>query len=269
LRANDKINYSLNRSDLSLHHVVARLGGDEFTIILHNIKKRSAARRVAKPVLQVLNITITVAKREFFIGASIGIAIAAECGENADTAMYEAKLKGKNTYRFFNKKSALKTLKAMGIKDSLRRAINNNELYLAYQPQIYTKTGEMVGCEALIRWHQTDKGWILPDLFIPLAEESGQIMSIGRWVFQEACRHIKQWLQMGYPTVPVWLNISCVQLERENMEKIILTSLAENGLPPESLGIEITESSIMQGQNSIKQLQKLQPKGIRTARITP
>lgn len=271
LRADDRINFAAGNSALR-QHKIARLGGDEFTVLLNGIKERKAAERVAKRILNALSTTITIANREFLISASIGIALAAESGKNAvdllknaDTAMYEAKVKGKNTYRFFNKSAALKSLKSMEIKEDLRRAINNNELQLAYQPQISTKTGRMVGCEALVRWNQPGKGWISPELFIPIAEQSGLIVSLGRWVLQQACQQIKQWQQMGYSTVPVWVNVSCIQLAREDMHQVIMDCLAETELEPGLLAVEVTESSIIQGTNSIIQLEKIQSEGIRVA----
>ncbi|WP_019612803.1 bifunctional diguanylate cyclase/phosphodiesterase [Psychromonas ossibalaenae] len=253
-------------------HNIARLGGDEFTVLLTSTNGRHAAEQVAKRILKVFSLPFMIAEREFLMGASIGIAIAAETGEsaidllkNADTAMYEAKVMGKNTYRFFSKTAALKSLKAMEIKEDLRRAINNNELQLNYQPQICSKSGKMVGCEALVRWYKPGKGWIPPDVFIPIAEESGLIISLGRWVMLEACHQVKLWQAMGYPVVPVWVNVSCVQLEREDMHSVIIDCLMETGLSAELLAMEITETSIMQGKDSILQLKKIQSSGIQIA----
>ncbi len=269
LRASDRINYT---AGTAREHKIARLGGDEFTILLQGIKDRQSVEQIAERILRTLNSTMTIAGKEFVVGASIGIAIAAEYGDsavdllkNADTAMYEAKARGKNTYSFFNKSAAQKSIERMEIKEALRRAINNDELQLAYQPQICTKTGKMVGCEALVRWRQPEKGWIAPSVFIAIAEESGLIVPLGRQILHKACQQIKQWQEMGYATVPVWVNVSCVQLGQENMQQVIMDCLAKTALSPESLAIEVTESSIMQGTDSIVQLEKIQAAGVRIA----
>lgn len=271
LRNTDSISYASQQSALT-QHKVARLGGDEFTILLHGIKDREQVATVAKRLLGSLNRPIEIASSEFLISASIGIAIAAECGEsavdllkNADAAMYEAKDMGKNTYRFFNKSAAMRSLQALEMQRELRCAIKNNELQLAYQPQVCSKTQTMIGCEALVRWHQPGKGWIPPDVFIPIAEESGLIVALGRWVILQACQQIKQWQLMGCLSVPVWVNISCVQLAKENMHQVILDCLAETGVSREQLAVEVTESSIMQGTDSIMQLEKIQAEGIKIA----
>ncbi|MFT7052507.1 MAG: diguanylate cyclase (GGDEF)-like protein [Psychromonas sp.] len=271
LRADDRIDSAADSYDSAQHHI-ARLGGDEFTILLKGIKDRNAAELVSQRILHALIRSFNVIDRECFIGASIGIAIAAECGEsavdllkNADTAMYSAKARGKNTYSFYNKSAALKSLKAIEMKEDLRRAINNNELKLVYQPQICANTGKMIGCEALVRWNQPGKGWIPPDVFIPIAEKSGLILSLGRWVLLEACHQVKQWQRMGYNVVPVWVNLSNVQLARENMHQVIMDCLLETGLSAELLAVEVTESSIMQGGDSIIQLEKIQSEGIKIA----
>ncbi|MGF1757256.1 EAL domain-containing protein [Photobacterium sagamiensis] len=271
LRADDTISYAADGSG-SIQHTIARLGGDEFTILLKKISDRDAAGRVAERILHAFSKTINVTGREFLIGVSIGISLADESGEsavellkNSDTAMYDAKMQGKNTYRFFSRTVALKSLKALEIKEDLRRAINNNELKLAYQPQICTKTRKIVGCEALVRWNHPVKGWIRPDVFIPIAEESGLIISLGRWVLLEACHQIRQWQLMGYPAVRVSVNVSCVQLARDNMHQVVLDCLAETGLSADLLAVEVTESSILQGSDSIVQLEKIQSEGIRIA----
>jgi len=271
LRADDRIDSAADGCD-SAQHYIARLGGDEFTILLKNIKDRNAAELVSQRLLEAFSRPFNVTDMEFYIGASIGIAIAAECGEsavdllkNADTAMYEAKVKGKNTYRFFSKTAALKSLMAIEMKEDLRRAINNNELKLVYQPQICARSGKIIGCEALVRWNQPGKGWIAPDVFIPIAEQSGLIISLGRWVLLEACHQVKQWQLMGYAVVPVWVNVSNVQLAREDMHQVIMDCLLETGLSAELLAVEVTESSIMQGGDSIVQLEKIQSEGIQIA----
>jgi len=268
LRADENLGYGVN----SIKHQIARLGGDEFTILLKGVTHRNTAGRIAERILNTFANPIVIADQEFSIGVSIGISLAAENGDNAvellknaDTAMYNAKMQGKNTYRFFSKTAALKSLKVLQIKEDLRRAINSNELKVVYQPQICTATGKMLGCEALVRWNQPGTGWVSPDVFIPIAEESGLIIPLGKWVLREACQQIKQWQSMGYPVVRVSVNVSCVQLAREDMYQVVQGCLSETGLSAALLTVEVTESSILQGSDSIVQLEQLQSAGIRIA----
>ncbi|WP_417615135.1 EAL domain-containing protein [Oceanisphaera sp.] len=252
--------------------LLARLGGDEFTILLRNIRSRSEAETVARRILDALASPLMVNDRKLRIGVSIGIALAAEVGENvsellksADLAMYDAKREGKNTYRFFCRSSALISLKNLEIKDDLHRALDHNELQLAYQPQICARSGRLVGCEALLRWHHPDKGWIPPNVFIPIAEQSGLILPLGRWVILEACQQIKAWQACGHPVPRVSVNVSFVQLIRENMHQLLLDCLTSLDLAPDCLSVEVTESCIMQGEEAIAQLREIRKAGIRVA----
>ncbi|ART82462.1 hypothetical protein CBP31_07345 [Oceanisphaera profunda] len=252
--------------------LLARLGGDEFTILLRNIRERSEAEAVAQRIIQALNSPLMVANKELRIGVSIGISLAVEAGDsvsellkNADLAMYDAKHHGKNTYRFFCRSTALASLRNLEIKDDLHKAIDHNELQLAYQPQICARSGRLVGCEALLRWHHPDKGWIPPDVFIPVAEQSGLILPLGRWVILEVCQQIKAWQDQGKIVPRVSVNVSFVQLLREDMPRLLQDCLTQQHLPPSSLTIEVTESSIMQGEVAIARLRKIRDTGVRIA----
>ena len=254
------------------HPLLARLGGDEFTILLRNIRERSEAEAVAKRILNALNAPLMVAGKELRIGASIGISLATEAGEsvtellkNADLAMYDAKHHGKNTYRFFCPSTALASLRNMEIKDDLHKAIDHSELQLAYQPQICASSGRLVGCEALLRWHHPDKGWIPPNVFIPIAEQSGLILPLGRWVILEVCHQIRAWQVEGTIVPRVSINVSFVQLLREDMPRLLQDCLAQLNLPTSSLTVEVTESSIMQGEEAIDRLRQIRASGIRVA----
>ncbi|WP_298718496.1 EAL domain-containing protein [uncultured Oceanisphaera sp.] len=262
----------LGPDEKTAHPQLARMGGDEFTILLRNIRDRTGAEAVARRILDALDAPLAVDGRELRIGASIGIALAAEVGESvsellmsADLAMYDAKREGKNTYRFFCRSSAITSLKNLEIKDDLRRALNHNELQLAYQPQICARSGRLVGCEALLRWHHPDKGWIPPDVFIPVAEQSGLILPLGRWVILEACHQIKAWQNAGNAVPRVSVNVSFVQLLREDMHTLLHDCLTGLDLAPDCLAVEVTESSIMQGEEAISQLRKIRKSGIRVA----
>lgn len=271
LRAADVVR-PLALNEKIAHSQLARLGGDEFTILLRNIQDRAGAEAVARRILAALDAPLMVNGRELRIGASIGIALATEVGESvsdllksADLAMYDAKREGKNTYRFFCRSSAITSLKNLEIKDDLHRALDHNELQLAYQPQICARSGRLVGCEALLRWHHPDKGWIPPDVFIPVAEQSGLILPLGRWVILEACHQIKTWQASGHRVPRVSVNVSFVQLLREDMHSLLLDCLARMDLSPDCLAVEVTESSIMQGEEAIAQLREIHRAGIRVA----
>ncbi|MGF1741512.1 EAL domain-containing protein [Vibrio profundum] len=254
------------------NYQLCRLGGDEFTVLLLNIKDRHDVEQVAELILHAFHDPFRIADREFRLGVSVGIALASESGEstsdllkNADIAMYDAKKEGKNTYRFFSRSSALKSLKEMEIKEDLHHALYNNELTLAFQPQISIEDNTLAGCEALLRWKHPDKGWIRPDIFIPIAEQSGLIAPLGKWVILETCRQIKRWQKAGYQVPRVSINVSSVQFSKENMHRVIVQSLKDTGISTKYLAVEVTESSIMQGADSIAQLEKIQAEGIRIA----
>lgn len=260
-----------NKNEQS-NYQLCRLGGDEFTVLLPNIKDRHDVEQVAELILHAFHDPFRIADREFRLGVSVGIALASESGEstsdllkNADIAMYDAKKEGKNTYRFFSRSSALKSLKEMEIKEDLHHALYNNELTLAFQPQISIEDNTLAGCEALLRWKHPDKGWIRPDIFIPIAEQSGLIAPLGRWVILETCRQIKRWQKAGYQVPRVSINVSSVQFAKENMHRVIVQSLKDTGISTKYLAVEVTESSIMQGADSIAQLEKIQAEGIRIA----
>ena len=252
--------------------LLARLGGDEFTILLRNIRERAEVEVIAKRIIKALDAPMMLAGKELRIGVSIGISLATEAGEsvsellkNADLAMYDAKHHGKNTYRFFCRSSALASLRNMEIKDDLHKAIDHSELKLAYQPQICASSGRLVGCEALLRWHHPDKGWIPPNVFIPIAEQSGLILPLGRWVILEVCHQIRAWQAEGKIVPRVSINVSFVQLLREDMPRLLQDCLAQLNLPTSSLTVEVTESSIMQGEEAIDRLRQIRDSGIRVA----
>lgn len=271
LRTSDIIAYSGSQQPM-LDYDIARLGGDEFTVLLHGIDTPDDVIAVAERILHIFSDPIRVEQKTFRVGVSIGIAIAdesikstSELVKNADIAMYEAKMNGKNTYRFFSSKSAAETLRRVEIREALYDAIDNHQLSVVYQPQICAHSGSLLGCEALIRWKHPQHGWVSPDIFIPIAEETGFITTIGRWVMTTVCTQIRQWHLAGCNVPRVSVNVSNVQFAKEDMYKLTLECLRDNQLDTEHLTIEVTESSIMQGDDAVTQLAKMRQTGIRTS----
>ncbi len=232
--------------------VVTRLGGDEFTVLLTDIKDEKSAGAVANRILQKISQSFNLDGHEVFVTSSIGIALFPQDGndvdkllKHADTAMYHAKEMGKNNYQFYLKNMSSKIEHRLKLEGKLHQAINKNELLLYYQPQIDSKTNKIVAAEALVRWQQSELGLIMPDDFIPLAEETGQIFKIGEWVINEACTQNKKWQEVGYDPIRVAINLSGTQFMQEDLAEVIDVALKKSSLQPEYLELEITESMMM------------------------
>jgi len=232
--------------------LLARLGGDEFIVLLTNIHDLHGPGSVARRFIKSLGETITLNGQNCHIGASIGISIypddgsdAGELIKNADIAMYHAKSLGKNAYQYFQSSMNSAVLERAALEAKLRKAIDENQFSLHYQPQIDPLTGMVLGLEALLRWTDPDAGPISPGAFIPLAEETGLILPIGEWVIDEACRQARQWDGRGLPSVPISVNVSGVQFERQDVAEIVRLAVGRHHLPAGRLEIEITESAIM------------------------
>ncbi|MFA5082743.1 MAG: EAL domain-containing protein, partial [Hydrogenophilaceae bacterium] len=230
---------------------VARLGGDEFAILLEDIPGPMDAERVAEKILAELAEPVRLEGRDWYVGASIGISLTPRDGDdmptllkNADTAMYRAKEDGRHCFRFFNAGMAEQAALQVARENALRLAVQNQAFSLHYQPQIELATGATVGVEALIRWHQGDQV-ISPLEFIPLAEETGLIVPIGRWVLATACRDIAGLHTAGQRGIKLAVNISAIELKQVDFIEQVVMALAESGLPAESLELEITESTMM------------------------
>jgi diguanylate cyclase (GGDEF)-like protein/PAS domain S-box-containing protein len=230
--------------------VLARLGGDEFAIVqAGEAHQREAASGLANRVIDALNKPFDIEGADINIGASIGIALAPEhdtSSDNllkmADLALYRAKSGGGSGYRFFDPEMSELASARHETEVELRRAIQQNELELHYQPIIDTKTRKICGAEALVRWRHPSKGLIFPDKFIPLAEETGLITQIGEWVLNAACAEAVKW-----PTdIKVAVNLSLVQFRKADLSGTVMRSLAASGLPPERLELEITETALIE-----------------------
>jgi len=249
---------------------VARLGGDEFTVLLSDIRHVEDAGRVARRILDALARPFHLELSEVFIGASIGITVFPHDGEdvdillrNADTAMYHAKDQGRNNYQFYTRSLHDRALYQLSLENAMRRALEKDEFFLCYQPQWDISTGEIVGVEALMRWHSEEMGPIPPSDFIPVAEESGLIMPMGEWVLREACRECRSWQNLWHKPLRVSVNLSRRQFKSDRLPETVGSVLEEVGLDPTLLELELTESVVMDHtEETLSMLKKLKSMGI-------
>ncbi|MEW6165547.1 MAG: EAL domain-containing protein [Pseudomonadota bacterium] len=230
---------------------LARLEGDEFVLALE-IEHQDEAMRLARPLLKALAEPFTLDKRQFFLTASIGIALFPKDGDhgeallqNAGAAMARAKVAGGNTSQFYAAEMNARALERLDLENGLRHAIDNGELVLHYQPQLSLKNGALIGIEALVRWQHPERGLIAPGEFIPLAEESGLIVPLGEWVLRTACAQNKAWQAAGLPPVTVAVNLSARQIAAQDLVELAGSILRESGLDPKYLELELTESMVM------------------------
>ncbi|HEY9852130.1 MAG TPA: EAL domain-containing protein [Leptolyngbyaceae cyanobacterium] len=252
--------------------VVARFGGDEFTILLKDITEEKEAINVAERIIQKLQTPFILEGREVFISSSIGIALdTGNCDRgdallrNADSAMYEAKKRGKSRYTLFQPEMDSRAFERLQLATDLRKAIEHQELRLYYQPVVQLESGIITEVEALVRWQHPYIGLISPAKFIPLAEETGLILQIGEWVLQKACQQARTWqLQHpGYPPLIVGVNLSPKQFQQPELVEKIAEILTLTELPPQCLKLEITESMMMEeGETTIATLYRLKQLGI-------
>ncbi len=253
--------------------MVARLGGDEFVIVLPDLDNPDAAAHVALKVVSALLAPICIDSHELHTSPSIGISIYPMDGrsvdailKNAGTAMYHAKALGRNNYQFFAEEMNRVANERLSLEGRLRQALARQELSLHYQPQITADETRVVGVEALLRWETPTEGMIAPDRFIAIAEETGLIVPIGAWVLKEACRQLRAWLDAGVSPLRMAVNLSARQLRNADLLATVGEALAESGIPPHLLELEITESAIMEKpEEAIKVLQALKQRGIELA----
>ena len=253
---------------------LARLGGDEFTILLEDVEHPGDAGRVAGDVLAALADSWRLANgAEVRVGASIGIALypgPAETPEDllrqADAALYRAKQEGRGRFHYFSEDLTRNARSRIELQNRLGNAIEGGELRVFFQPQVDIGSGLVVGAEALVRWEMPGEGLVMPDRFIALAEETGLILPLGRWVLHETCRIGRQWLDRGHPPLVLAVNVAAAQLRDSNFALEVLAVLAETGFPARMLELELTESSLMSGhENVIFQLQHLRKHDVRVA----
>jgi diguanylate cyclase (GGDEF)-like protein len=252
------------------YDTVARFGGDEFLVMVPQLSRREDLEEIAKKILAVFLQPVIMEEQEVFVNASCGIAIYPEDGEtgsmlikNADLAMYEAKKHGKGQFVFCSEKMKHSLVEKMYMTNSLYRALEKNELFLHYQPQVSANSQEIVGFEALLRWNHKKLGAIAPSEFIPIAEKTGLINSIGEWVLLTACAQNKAWQDAGLAPVQMAVNLSVEQFRTDDLESIVRNCLAETGLDPRYLELEITESIAMKESGDIANcLHKLKDMGV-------
>ena len=252
--------------------LVARLGGDEFTILLEGIHSTEEAAGVAEKICRVLSQPFVFNNRKMHISASVGIAISPDHGtdvhtllKRADMAMFQAKEEG-GSYRFYRSGMGSVVSKRLELETELRRALESDEFLIHYQPQLDLHTGKIVGMEALARWPHIRYGMIPPAEFIPLAEETGLIVSLGDHILRSACTQARKWLEESSTPLRVAVNLSAIQLERNELGARVAAILRESGLPPELLELEITENIIMrQAEGVVSTLEELRELGVTLA----
>ncbi|TFG92649.1 MAG: bifunctional diguanylate cyclase/phosphodiesterase, partial [Syntrophobacterales bacterium] len=253
--------------------VIARLGGDEFVILIEEVSDLSQVTTVAHNVLSAVIKPMSIMDQECRVTASIGISIYPKDGEdeqslmkNADIAMYFAKEEGKNNYQFYSKDIKAQSIERLLIETNLRQALKLDELSLHYQAKLDFKTNAITGVEALLRWQNPSLGSVTPLQLIPIAEETGLIVPIGRWVLKTACSQNVAWQREGLPPVCMAVNLSLRQLTDEGLIEDIKTALEDSGMAPELLELEITESMVMHNPaRMIKVLSKIKEMGVRLA----
>lgn len=261
------------RGALRESDVVARLGGDEFVVILDQCGEIDDVQRIATGLLTALAEPMELAGHEYHTTASIGIAMYPANGsdaqtltKNADMAMYLAKEDGKNGYRFFSKEVKTQSIERLSLESALRRALERAQFSLNYQPKVDMETGQITGVEALLRWTHPDLGNVSPAQFIPLAEETGLIVPIGRWVLNEACAQAMAWQRRGLLPVSMAVNLSPRQFADEHLLHDVDEALAASGMSPVLLQLEVTESMMMRNVGrALKVLDAIQSRGIRLA----
>ncbi len=257
-------------SGVRSYDTVARLGGDKFVILVTDVMGINDIITVAKNILNLFAAPFTLNENELFTSTSIGISIFPSDGESvehllmkADTAMYYCKGQGGNNYQFFAEEMNRKVKDRLSMETNLRKALEQQEFILYYQPKVDLSTGEICGMEALIRWQQ-DGRMISPAEFIPLAEETGLILPIGEWVFRTACGDGKHLMDMGYPNLHISANLSARQFAQENLVELIKGILDETGLDPMHFELELTESILMKDEEKlIKKLRAIKDTGVR------
>ena len=251
---------------------LARIGGDEFALLLL-CTDADAAAHVAQKLLQLTQAPFQLGQRELGITPSIGIAVYPLDGSDfdtlakcADAAMYRSKQDGLNAYRFFTAEIQVQSVRAPVLENALRRALERGQMQLHYQPQRSLRSGRIIGVEALLRWQHPEFGWVPPVEFIPVAESSWLITSLGEWVLRTAARQMKSWLDGGMAPIVMAVNLSAVQFRQRQLPELVHRTLVEAGLPPLCLELELTESVASHNPlEAIEVMKRLQDYGVRMA----
>jgi len=252
--------------------IAARLGGDQFALIIYNIGSTFKAIKLVEDLLKQLNRRFEVGSQHINLHSTIGITIYPDDGENPDKLLQKAeqtmtlaKTVSRNQYQFYIASVDSEMRERKALSKDLLKALESNALSVVYQPQIDYATNKVIGGEALLRWTHPEKGFIPPDVFIPIAENDGSIVAIGRWVLEQVCNQIKLWAQSGIE-LKISVNISPVQLQEQNIDQVILDTLNMYGVAPKFLELEVTETSFMQNISSATtRLENIKKLGVTTA----
>lgn len=259
---------------LQMNNEISRLGGDEFTILLDNNPPLELINAIAYDTIQLMKRPFHLPNdRDVMLGASIGISLYPEHGttpeelmQKADAAMYHAKASGRSCYKYFSNELTGMADHRLDMEIQLKRAIEQREFRVYFQPQVDISSGKIIGAEALVRWQDPMRGLIPPVQFIPLAEETGLIKLIGEWVLQETCRQGKRWLDQGLPPLTLAVNISPIQFHYSDLFSTVIRILSDTGFPANLLELELTESALMERETeAIEILNQLQAEGVRLA----
>ena len=277
----DRLQSCLRETDIVSHtptadsseSVMARLAGDEFTILLPRTSGPASAQRVARRVLELMAEPFVINKQELYVSTSIGIALFPDDGtnaddlmKNADIAMYHAKKSGRNNFQYFSEQLNDELLNKLKIENKLRRAVENNELEVFYQPQMSLNSGQIEGAECLLRWKDEELGMISPDIFIPIAEEYGLIIDITEWLIRDITVRAHKWRKQYEHPITMAINISAVHFCGNDLKGLINRTIHATGYDPEYLEVELTETSILQDPElAIETLGQIQSMGLQTS----
>src|SRR5450755_3452354 len=250
---------------------IARLGGDEFVVLLTGLTDEAQATSVANRIQQALAEPFECRGHRFVVTPSIGIALYPKDGTDiedllvkADMAMYQAKDQGRNGHAFYGESMAVRSLGRLELENDLRRAFEAGEFQIYYQPKLDLSSGVIIGVEALLRWHDATRGWIAPDVFIPVAEETGLILALGDWVIRETCKQLNAWANEGLGHLTIAVNVSVQQFAREDFVDSVLRTLWQFGIKPQQLELEITESLLMRNiDDTTENMKRFSAAGLR------
>jgi diguanylate cyclase (GGDEF)-like protein/PAS domain S-box-containing protein len=252
---------------------VSRLGGDEFTVIAEDVASPEDAAAVARRILEALERPVRIAETDLYASGSIGISMYPADDvdldgliRHTDMAMYRSKAMGRSTYSFYSQELSAEVAARLQLENSLRRAHEHHEFVLFYQPKALLATGEVTGVEALIRWHRPQHGTVSPDRFIGALEDSGLILPVGAWTLRTACAQLAQWDRAGLPPLNLAVNLSARQFKQEYLARFVADTLAEAGIAPHRLELELTESLLMEDNDANRSvLASLAAMGVRVA----
>ena len=252
--------------------MLARLGGDEFICLMEGVRQTEDVEMLASEILAAFEQPFKLGDHELFLTASVGISLFPGDGEsvlelmrNADSAMYRAKFSGRGNFHFYTPDMTREVQERVQLENLMRRALDNGEFHVHLQPQVDTRSGRLVGAEALVRWESPELGQVMPTRFIPVAEDSGLIVGLGTWVLHETCRQYVNWQASGFELPKVSVNLSVKQLERPEFIDTLEQILAETGMDPTRLKLELTESVVMAVGDSFALLERLRSLGISLA----